>query len=650
MRIKLISILLFLLLSVVINAQELLLPLEINPAKAILSPQLNTSLKTTTDTVKLPFIDDFTNNGPFPDQKLWVDSFVFVNTSYGLHPKTYGVATFDALNQYGEVYEAAITSPYQFAADLLTSKPIRLDSLFIEDEKYLLTPADSVMISFYYQPQGRGVVPLERDSLVLQFLSKADDDFIDKEGETVEKWITVWSATGESLESFAGNDFPYFKRVIIVIEDEEFFRKDFQFRFKNYASFPAGKSPNNYAGNTSIWNIDYVYLASGRSVNDFYYHDIAFVEPAESLLQNYTAMPWSHYIVNPQQHLKSNFNVVFTNLDQITYNYSYRYYITDEDDNLIRNYSGGTWNIAPFSESGYQNYPAHTNPAVISNPLPTAPADERTFYITHVIREGAQGDSYQRNDTIVYKQEFSNYFAYDDGVSEAGYGLSGWNPKLAYRFVAAKSDMLESVSFYFNRTRADVNQKPFYLTVWKSLLPEVILYQSSSLLMPEFGEELNQFVNYTISSGVLVTDTFYVGLVQNTSDFLNIGYDVNNNAGNNIFFNADGQWQQSMFSGALMIRPVFNHLLSAPNATTNEVGKVHLFPNPISDNYLNISIIGNIATDAVIQVFDIKGIMVLQELYNEKIDISSLPSGTYILRLINSGRELSPVRFIKIPR
>ena len=41
------------------------------------------------------------------------------------------------------------------------------------------------------------------------------------------------------------------------------------------------------------------------------------------------------------------------------------------------------------------------------------------------------------NDTMVYYQIFKNYFAFDDGSAEAGYGINGLgsrNAMFAYRF------------------------------------------------------------------------------------------------------------------------------------------------------------------------------------------------------------------------
>lgn len=639
--IKLFTFIVLFFLSVYLNiAQEVLTPLKTNPVKAghLNESDQKSSTDNQQDTIILPFFDDFTNKGPYADMKLWADSFVFVNSSFGHHPKTYGVATFDALDQSGKVYEEAESNYYQFEADFLTSLPIRLDSVFIDDTSYLLSPEDSVILSFYYQPQGKGIAPIERDSLVLQFLRAPED----KDREEI--WETVWSTTGESLDSFSDNDFPFFKRVMISIEDGEYFRNDFRFRFKNYASFPADKTPVNYAGNRSIWNIDYVYLNSNRSVADTFYYDIAFVEPAQSILNKYTSMPWSHYIADPQSQLKENFDVVFSNLDDITYNYSYRYYITDENNELLRNYSGGTWNIAPFYESGYQDYPPHTNPQLIANPLPTAQAEQRTFYIYHVIREGAQGDSFQRNDTISYTQVFADYYSYDDGVPEAGYGLSGWMPQGAYRFVLPEPDRLESVSFYFNHTKSDDNVHPFHLKIWKSLDPEVVLYESE-VFSPEFEDELLQFVNYPLSESIQVSDTIYIGWSQLTSDFINIGFDVNNDSGSELFYNVDGNWQQSMFSGALMIRPKFQYSLSA-GSVENVRNELTVYPNPVHGSYINISTGIDLTDNAVVQIYDLQGRLLKQIVYSDSININELSRGTYIIRVLDPGKEIAPVRFI----
>jgi hypothetical protein len=616
-------------------AQEVIIPLEVNPAKA----NHGSPLKKKTASVQpllLPFTEDFSYPGPYPDPRLWADNYVFINPSFALHPKTIGTATFDALNQDGEIYDQADENPFQFQADMLTSNPIRLDSVF-SPAPVKLNPADSILLTFYYQPQGKGSAPRERDTLVLEFLHTPGHFVEDDENPGNQIWIEdfwshIWSASGSSINEFVeSNNERYFKRVAVKIEDPLYFRNDFRFRFRNYGSFPFSKTPSNFAGNTCIWNIDYITLDYGRTLADSFYYDIAFVQPAQSILRRYQSMPWAHYIINPQTHLKPSFNLTFANLDNQTYNYSYRYFIRDEQGNTIRNYSGGTWNIAPFHREGYQNYEPHTNPIMIPNPLPTTPSKARLFRIYHVIREGTRGDDLQRNDTIFFNQVFDNYFAYDDGIPESGYGLVGFNPRGAMRFILSRTDTLTDVKFYFNPTLYNQNRKSFHLKVWKNLDPEEILYESG-VLTTEFNTGSVEFVNYKLDNPLIVSDTIYVGWRQVTNDFLNIGFDLSNNARDNLFYNTHGEWLGSIIDGALMIRPVFGDAvftnvqdLSTPDAPI-------VFPNPVRNDKVNLTLPNEFGTQYSVEVFDSAGKLVFFGQNNKTIEVSALQNGIYLLR------------------
>jgi hypothetical protein len=624
-------------------AQELLLPLLSNPQKAA-SGQTAVIKSTGEKQVQLPFRDDFSYSGPFPDPALWADNFVFINNSFAVHPKTVGVATFDALDQFGQIYEQADENSYQFEADFLTSHPIMLGNL---------TPADSVLLTFYYQPQGKGSAPRERDSLVVEFLHTPGYYEEDEEGEMVwvpDLWQSVWRAEGESLSAFSNDTFPYFKRAAVFITDAVYFRDDFRFRFKNYSSFsiPTAKTPPNMAGNNNIWNIDYILLNQGRSKLSTSYFDIAFADEAPSILKQYTAMPWSHYIMNPQTHLKNNLELKITNLGSIVYNYVYRYFIQDEQGNNIRTYSGGTWNIAPFAQDGYQNYQPHTNPIVIQNPLPTAPATYRHFKVIHVIREGVSGDSYQRNDTITFNQVFDNYFAYDDGVPESGYGLVGKNSKGAYRFILSKPDTLNAVQFFFNRTLSDYSVKPFYLTIWSDIGEEQIIYQSE-VQTPDFEDGLNVFATYFLDEPLPVSGTIYVGWEQVGEGFLNIGYDVNGKAGENIFYKVGNDWVPSIYEGALMIRPMFGPS-GTVSVTEPKMGfEMGIYPNPLGNNLLNIRMDDFQINTAELrlEIFDLYGRLILSQEFNPMLDLGHLSNGMYILRLTHPASHRSQsIRFI----
>ena len=192
----------------------------------------------------LPFYDDFSESNRYPDSCKWIDRNAFVNSGFPLHPVTRNAATLDVLDAQGQVYNFAISNP--FIAEYLTSTTIRLDSVF-DPEPRALTPADSVYLSFYYQPQGNGLAPETNDSLVLEF-------GIPNEFDTT--WHHIWSAPGQTLAQFLQeNDSNYFKQVMIPITDLNYFKSSFFFRFYNYASIANSTQPTS-RGNEDHWNID----------------------------------------------------------------------------------------------------------------------------------------------------------------------------------------------------------------------------------------------------------------------------------------------------------------------------------------------------------------------------------------------------------
>jgi len=154
-------------------AQEVITELQINPQlrtySAIQRDQLFKSQRLTLDAaVMLPFFDDFNYESIYPTPSLWIDNAAFVNTDYALFPPNIGVATLDALNYKGELHSNAIPGPQHFFADSLTSRMIRLDSVF-DPFPESVKIKDSVYLSFFYQPQGRGNAPESLDSLILEF-------------------------------------------------------------------------------------------------------------------------------------------------------------------------------------------------------------------------------------------------------------------------------------------------------------------------------------------------------------------------------------------------------------------------------------------------------------------------------------------------
>lgn len=647
MNIKISITSLFIILLIThLHAQEGLLPASHNPQKSASALEAHTTAAKSTDLpLSLPFHDDFSYKGPYPDPQRWADSYVFVNAGFAVHPKTVGVATFDILDDEGMIYDHIETGNIQYPADFLTSQTIDLSSY---------QPSDSLVLSFYYQPQGRGGDPGRNDALVLELIGaeENDEESSKEDEENGEIWDIAWSTEGKSLQEFAQDTFPYFKRVSIAIKEEKYFREDFRFRFTNYVSVPIGDINNS--ANRSIWNIDYVYLDSDRSVLDAFYPDIAFAAPAQPILRDYTSMPWSHYIAGPEDVLRDRFDVTITNLNNTPYNYNYRYFIKDEGGETIRTYNGGSEIIDPFFGNGYQAYAPHANPIIIPNPLPVAPAEERSFSIVHAIRQGTQGDAYPGNDTIVYEQKFSNYFAFDDGSPEMVHLLKGNNPARVLQFDARHYDVIKAVQIFFMETVNEQNSnRPFELVVYSSLDPLSELYRSDEFLeVPE--TEKTEFVTFELDEAVAVQGTFYVGIEQIGNVQLNnslvLGFDLGNNVRQRLFVNYDGFWEPSNYNGALMIRPVMLRDGSTDIARpVIEATALTLYPNPVSGQHLHIRMDGLQAEtgDAQIHIFDIRGRLVYADHYTREVDISGLQNGMYLLRLSHPGRMINQsARFI----
>ena len=122
--------------------------------------------------------------------------------------------------------------------------------------------------------------------------------------------------------------------------------------------------------------------------------------------------------------------------------------------------------------------------------FPTNNDDSARFTVKHFITQ--KGD----NDTVLFQQKFYNYYAYDDGTAEYGYGLNASGGKIAMRFSLAKADTLRGVQMYFNPIIQNVSSRHFKIMVWNSISPsENIIYQGPEV-NPVYGDSLNAFNTY----------------------------------------------------------------------------------------------------------------------------------------------------------
>lgn len=583
------------------------------------------------DDIFLPFIDDFSNYVGIPNPDKWESFGAVVNCSYQFNPPSVGVATLDATDIYGKLYAHATSSP--FYADTLASRSIRLDSV-LSPYGIALSPSDSVYLSFYVQPAGGsgkqwemiGSRPSAEDSIILEFYSPEIG------------WNRIWSMGGEHADSLYNRYGSYYKYVLIPITDQTYFNKEFRFRFRNMASL-SNSSLSSYIGNCDQWNIDYVYLNRNRSFEDTSRRDLAFVEPAPSMLKRYQAMPSRQF---KQDEMADSLHIKIVNLADMALSSTYKYEITNESGMRIYSYDGGFENISPYSQTQqYQTSPNHARPTV-DFVFDINPDRWYAFDITHTIKEGVGQDWLPANDTIRFKQIFEDYFAYDDGTAENGIGvepISGSH--LAVRYDLNEKDTLSAVDIYFNTSLNESNFKPFFICVWtcENGLPAEMIYKSEKLI-PR-SDSLNRFARFVLDESiVLPAGSFFISLQTKGNDYLNIGFDRNTNSSEYTFSKTGSDWQQSFEKGSVMMRPYFGYRASV-GLDEVDASRIKIYPNPASTKvYLQ-------DCDGLLKrLFDMNGRMLLQTRENE-IDISRFDCGVYILQVADEGRTIYHEKIIK---
>lgn len=615
----LISLTLLSVISVInTSAQEVITPLMVNPNLINQKPpanQINAKI-----TLNLPFIEDFSDGKWYPSPLRWSDALVYINNDYPVKPPSIGVATFDALNAHGAIYDNA--SHFPFPADTLTSHDIDLSNL---------KQSDSVFMSFHYQPAGIGNAPERDDSLVLEFWSLS-----------LQEWVHVWADRGRSLAEFYAQRGKYFDMVLLPVDSMLFFSGEFKFRFRNYASITDNSLPD-WGGNVDMWHVDYIVIKANRSSTDTIIRDdIAFRAYPKSMLENYYSMPWNQYLANPAAEMKYDVAIPYT---------AYFYNTSSPINQIfhVNSLSGGTsYTPTPYN---FGNIAMPVDTVVIPKPAtgfetfifsaPSSPYAD--FELLAWLSPFSVNEAIRTNDTVRFYQKFYNYYAYDDASPEAGYGLSASNPnvtmKLALRFDLNVPDTLRAVQMFFNQTKDLANDIDFTLTVWQANgnAPGDTLYSQKNL-RPVFVDGLNQYHTYVLNRPIAVNGSFYVGWQQKSGTMLNVGYDRNHDAREYTLFNIGTGWNQSQFSGAVMMRPILGDTTGAYINVPEVPARINVrvFPNPASQ-WLNIEIEGS--NDLLpygnfrVELFNTHGQRVLESYTDGRVELPALSNGLYLLRV-----------------
>mgnify|MGYP001560446656 FL=1 len=583
--------------------------------------QQNNKMKwSTRDTLSLPFFDDFSTSLIYPDSSKWLNNQVYINNHFPKFPPTLNVATFDVLDSKGAPYNLTINKDYTGPGDSLISQPINLqDSAGIA---YSLS--DSIMLSFYYQPNGYGYHLNEEDSLRLFFRAVNGT------------WLQAWSVAG-----LAQSD--DFKHVIIPIENANFLHSGFQFMFTTLT---------RQVGNANHWHIDYVLLNNRRSSDIGYYNDYAIQTTPTSLLKDYYSMPYEHFMVNANSHMPDSIFVFASNLYNRDKNIEIKHTATFDGNTLVNSvFSANANNI--FAQNNAER-------RLKSYPISGLTSDEPIVINRRIeIREKGIVNDFLENDFIEVKQTFSDYYAYDDGTAERGFGFDqNTNPKniegeIAYKFNLEKEDTLYAISTFFNQSVFDVTSSRFKYKIWQSLTGVDGADQDSVIYISEDqNPSYNQFndrrvytAHYPDTLLLLQPGNYYIGWYQSSMYNLNVGWDMNygnqrikNKTNPNLYYKLFGNWSnKDLPNGTLMMRPHFGsskELHAGIDKRDKKVKMLRPYPNPTSD-VVNLREVYN-----KVEIIDFNGTKLIEKMDSKSIDVNTLSSGFYYIRATTESGEV----------
>ena len=241
---------------------------------------------------------------------------------------------------------------------------------------------------------------------------------------------------------------------------------------------------------------------------------------------------------------------------------------------------------------------------------------------------------------MISDQVFKDYYAYDNGTPEAGYGLRGGGTGdglVAMRYYSYRPDQLGGVYIYFNQVLDSLNLNYYFnLVVWNDSegQPGTIVWEDDNEYRPLYTSTHPGYVKYHFSQPVPVDGPFYVGWRQYNEFILNVGLDLNNKPIPPVMlYNLEGTWLSSAAPGVMMFRPYLYDPTTGLDEVFSESAKIHIYPNPATDRiYFNVP--GAKEESRIkIEIFDASGRLVDHLItHTNNMDVSSFSAGIYYIK------------------
>ena len=563
-----------------------------------------------TDTLVPPFTDDFSYPSDKPSAALWQDAKVWVNDEMALFQNSLGVATFDGLNENGFAYkENALGS--DSLADVLTSAYLDLQGL------------SNVYLSFQLQEGGRGELPSNNDSIVVEYWSPVTAD-----------WTQVWGQKG------SGTSGP-FSSVILPVQGANYLQKGFRFRFAAYGA---------RAGAYDIWNIDYVQLDKDRNPSDTIITEPAIARAHPLIIGSgaYTSWPWWVSNASSVANRPSTLELIYRRNGAVPsggWSLNLGQFRWEENGVLVQQ----TTAVPVITNT------QHNQDQTFTVSVPSAAMNSFSGPTTVSSKVWFDGSAagFRSNDTVRGTLTLENYLALDDGSAERAYAVQNVvGGRVAQKFKVGGlggSDTLKGM--YFNFVDAgEAYTSTFRMAVWAPADsgdgPGNILYMSDSLYRPFTGYYRGDMMPYDLDSSVSLNAyaEVWLGYICTSSNPMYLGLDQQRTlpSGMPRYYGDGFNWYQSLEPGVAMMRPYFRY--SPTDMAVEELAQdFKVYPNPSSGS-LSIEspsahYVLRTLTGATVAAGHVEGY--------DNLELHHLDAGLYILSL-RTAQGIAQVKWIKL--
>jgi hypothetical protein len=563
-----------------------------------------------TDTLVPPFTDDFSYPSDKPSAALWQDAKVWVNDEMALFQNSLGVATFDGLNEYGFAYkENALGS--DSLADVLTSAYLDLQGL------------SNVYLSFQLQEGGRGELPSNNDSIVVEYWSPVTAD-----------WTQVWGQKG------SGTSGP-FSSVILPVQGANYLQKGFRFRFAAYGA---------RAGAYDIWNIDYLQLDKDRNPSDTIITEPAIARAHPLIIGSgaYTSWPWWVSNASSVANRPSTLEFIYRRNGAVPsggWSLNLGQFRWEENGVLVQQ----TTAVPVITNT------QHNQDQTFTVSVPSAAMNSFSGPTTVSSKVWFDGSAagFRSNDTVRGTLTLDNYLALDDGSAERAYAVQNVvGGRVAQKFKVGGlggSDTLKGM--YFNFVDAgEAYTSTFRMAVWAPADsgdgPGNILYMSDSLYRPFTGYYRGDMMPYELDSSVSLNAyaEVWLGYICTSSNPMYLGLDQQRTlpSGMPRYYGDGFNWYQSLEPGVAMMRPYFRY--SPTDMAVEELAQdFKVYPNPSSGS-LSIEspsahYVLRTLTGATVAAGHVEGY--------DNLELHHLDAGLYILSL-RTAQGIAQVKWIKL--